>query len=84
MSFSEQQFASLRSDTADHIQAYLLDSDGLDAVFFLHAVVLYTLVRLGFDVLLSGFFEAAACGSTSSRDAAQHRLAKGQGLGYSQ
>jgi hypothetical protein len=54
MSLSESEFASLRQDSAADVESYLLDADGLDAVFFLYTLTLYTLARLGLNCVTSG------------------------------
>ena len=57
---SEAQFLSLRTDSADSVESYLLDADGLDAVLFLHCLVVYVAMRLVLSWLFPGAHETAA------------------------
>jgi len=55
---TEAEFQALRRDSADNIEAYLLDADGLDAVFFLHSLALYVAARLALNYVVGGRLEA--------------------------
>lgn len=55
---TEAEFQALRRDSADNIEAYLLDADGLDAVFFLHSLAFYVAARLALNFLVGGRLEA--------------------------
>lgn len=61
--FSEAQFTALRHDSADAVESYLLDSDGLDAVFFLYAIVVYVAARLALNLVAPGLHKSAATAS---------------------
>lgn len=60
MPLSEAQFLSLREDSVDNVESYLLDADGLDAVFFLYSIVLYVAVRLILNLVAPGLHKNAA------------------------
>ena len=59
-SFSEAQFLALRRDSASDIESYILDADGLDAVFLLYVITLYFSLRLAFNLIMPGLHEKAA------------------------
>lgn len=73
--FSEAQFLSLRSDTADNVESYLLDADGLDAVFFLYAIALYVAARLVLNLIAPGLHASAATKNARQYSRQQYLMA---------
>jgi len=60
MPLSEADYQALRRDDLDSLESYLLDVDGLDAIFFLYVVCLYVAARLLCSWLAPGLHEMGA------------------------
>ena len=72
MPLTEADYQSLRLESLDESSSYLLDSHGLDAVFFLYSTCLYVAVRLLCNWRWPGLHESGATAAARKHTVQQY------------